>query len=172
MSDFPGSETRRRDVRAAVITCSTRAAQGVYDDVTGPMIDAWLRERGFAVEARVVADGPPVGQALGAALADGCRVVITTGGTGVSPTDATPEQTRDLIVQDLPGVAEALRAAGVANGVPTAVLSRGLAGVADGAAGRAFVVNLPGSRGGVKDGLSVLDGILDHVLDQLDGGTH
>lgn len=158
--------------RAAVITCSTRAAQGVYEDATGPVIAAWLRERGWSVDARLVSDGPSVGQALSDVLALGCRLVVTTGGTGVSPTDATPEETRPYLTMQLSGVEEALRAKGVAQGVATAVLSRGLAGIADGAAGRAFVVNLPGSRGGVADGLDVLGGMLEHVMAQLDGGSH
>lgn len=160
--------------RAIVITCSTRAAAGEYADETGPVIAEWLTERGFEVAARVVPDGDAVGAALAAALSVGADVVVTTGGTGVSPTDATPEQTRPHLQAELPGLAEALRAQGVAAGVPTAVLSRGLAGVATSgnAVGRALVVNLPGSKGGVKDGLTVLGGVLDHVLDQFRGGAH
>jgi molybdenum cofactor synthesis domain-containing protein len=115
----------------------------------------------------VVEDGDPVGVALRAALADGVVVVLTTGGTGISPTDRTPDVTRALLDHELPGVADAIRAAGLPK-VPTAVLSRGVAGVA----GRTLVVNLPGSSGGVKDGLGVLDGILDHAVDQLAGGDH
>lgn len=159
---------------AVVITCSTRAAAGEYADETGPVIAQWLDERGFDVAARVVPDGEAVGRALAAALEVGADVVITTGGTGVAPSDATPEQTQGHLVAPLPGLAEAIRAAGVAAGVPTAVLSRGLAGIARSAndAGRALVVNLPGSKGGVKDGLGVLDGVLGHLLDQLRGGTH
>lgn len=159
---------------AVVITCSTRAAAGEYEDETGPVIAQWLGERGFDVAVRVVPDGVSVGHALAAALQVGADVVITTGGTGIAPSDVTPEQTQGHLVAHLPGLAEAIRAAGVAAGVPTAVLSRGLAGVARSAndAGRALVVNLPGSKGGVKDGLRVLEDVLDHVLDQVRGGTH
>ncbi len=115
----------------------------------------------------VVPDGEPVGEALRAAVADGVDVVITTGGTGISPTDATPEVTRAVLDYEVPGLADAIRAAG-APAVPTAVLSRGLAGVA----GRTLVVNLPGSTGGVRDGLAVLAGVLEHAVDQLRGGDH
>ncbi len=153
---------------ARVIVASNRAAKGVYEDKTGPVIVAWLAGRGYDVPAPVVVeDGDPVGVALRAALADGVAVVLTTGGTGISPTDRTPDVTRALLDHELPGVADAIRAAGLPK-VPTAVLSRGLAGVA----GRTLVVNLPGSSGGVKDGLGVLDGILDHAVDQLAGGDH
>ncbi|MEV6626732.1 molybdenum cofactor biosynthesis protein MoaE [Amycolatopsis sp. NPDC051106] len=153
---------------ARVIVASNRAAKGVYEDKTGPVIVAWLAGRGYEVPAPVVVeDGDPVGVALRAALADGVAVVLTTGGTGISPTDRTPDVTRALLDHELPGVADAIRAAGLPK-VPTAVLSRGVAGVA----GRTLVVNLPGSSGGVKDGLGVLDGILDHAVDQLAGGDH
>jgi molybdenum cofactor synthesis domain-containing protein len=153
---------------ARVIVASNRAAKGVYEDKTGPVIAAWLAGRGYDVPAPVVVeDGDPVGVALRAALADGVAVVLTTGGTGISPTDRTPDVTRAVLDHELPGVADAIRAAGLPK-VPTAVLSRGLAGVA----GRTLVVNLPGSSGGVKDGLGVLDGILDHAVDQLAGGDH
>ncbi|GLY35470.1 molybdenum cofactor biosynthesis protein B [Amycolatopsis sp. NBRC 101858] len=153
---------------ARVIVASNRAAKGVYEDKTGPVIVAWLAGRGYEVPAPVVVeDGDPVGVALRAALADGVAVVLTTGGTGISPTDRTPDVTRGVLDHELPGVADAIRAAGLPK-VPTAVLSRGVAGVA----GRTLVVNLPGSSGGVKDGLGVLDGILDHAVDQLAGGDH
>jgi molybdenum cofactor synthesis domain-containing protein len=154
--------------RAVVVTASNRAAAGVYPDRGGPLIVEWLRGRGFDVpDPVVVADGEPVGAALRAAVADGVDVVITTGGTGISPTDATPEVTRGVLDYEVPGLADAIRAAG-APAVPTAVLSRGLAGVA----GRTLVVNLPGSTGGVRDGLGVLDGVLEHAVDQLRGGDH
>ena len=153
---------------ARVIVASNRAAKGVYEDKTGPVIVAWLAGRGYDVPAPVVVeDGEPVGVALRAALADGVAVVLTTGGTGISPTDRTPDVTRGVLDHELPGVADAIRAAGLP-AVPTAVLSRGVAGVA----GRTLVVNLPGSSGGVRDGLGVLDAILDHAVDQLAGGDH
>jgi molybdenum cofactor synthesis domain-containing protein len=153
---------------ARVITASNRAAQGVYPDRSGPVIAEWLRGRGFATDdPTVVPDGEPVGEALRAAVAAGVDVVLTTGGTGISPTDATPEVTRAVLDHEVPGLADAIRAYGAPK-VPTAVLSRGLAGVA----GRTLVVNLPGSTGGVRDGLAVLDGVLDHAVDQLRGGDH
>ena len=162
-----GSSSRGR--RAAVVVASNRAAAGVYVDETGPLIVDALRTWGFEVDdAAVVPDGAPVGTAISAAMSAGADAVITTGGTGINPTDRTPEVTRPLLDRELPGVAEAMRARGVANGVPTAVLSRGLAGVA----GSTVIVNLPGSRGGVKDGLAVLADILPHAVDQLRGGDH
>ncbi|HEX5402496.1 MAG TPA: MogA/MoaB family molybdenum cofactor biosynthesis protein, partial [Pseudonocardiaceae bacterium] len=153
---------------ARVIAASNRAAAGVYEDRTGPVIAAWLRDRGYQVpEPIVVPDGEPVATALADAVAAGVHVVVTTGGTGISPTDRTPEATRTVLDYEVPGVADAIRAAGLPK-VPTAVLSRGVAGVAGGT----FVVNLPGSTGGVRDGLGVLAGVLDHAVEQLAGGDH
>ena len=151
---------------AVVIVCSTRAAAGRYPDRTGPMLVDWLAGRGFAVgPAVVVPDGPEVLVALRGALhAD---LVVTTGGTGVTPTDGTPEATAAVLDYEIPGLAEALRREGVEK-VPTAVLSRGRVGVT----GRSLIVNLPGSTGGVKDGIAVLDRVLDHTLAQLTGADH
>lgn len=155
--------------RAAVVVASNRAAAGVYADETGPLIVDWLRARGYACpDAAVVPDGEPVGTAIRAYVESGARVVLTTGGTGLTPTDRTPEVTRALLDREVPGIAEAIRAYGVAQGVPTAVLSRGVAGVV----GQALVVNLPGSRGGVKDGLAVLEPVLDHAVEQVVGSDH
>ncbi|TQK72904.1 molybdenum cofactor biosynthesis protein B [Nocardioides sp. SLBN-35] len=154
---------------AAVVVASNRAAAGVYDDTTGPLIVSALRSWGFVVDEPVVRpDGEPVGEAISAAVAGGARVVLTTGGTGLTPTDRTPEVTRPLLDREVPGLAEAIRAAGVAKGVPTAVLSRGLAGVC----GTALVVNLPGSRGGVKDALAVLEPVVVHAVEQIVGSDH
>lgn len=154
---------------AAVVVASNRAAAGVYADTTGPLIVEALRADGWLVEEPVVVpDGEPVGAAIAAAVAAGARAVVTTGGTGLTPTDLTPEVTRGLLEREVPGIAEAIRAHGVAKGVPTAALSRGLAGTV----GRALVVNLPGSRGGVKDGLTVLMPVLRHAVEQIVGSDH
>lgn len=156
-------------LHAEVVVASNRAAAGVYADETGPLIVTFLHELGFVVdEPVVVPDGEPVGAAIAAAAAAGARVVLTTGGTGLTPTDLTPEATGALLDREIPGIAEAIRAAGVAAGVPTAALSRGLAGVV----GTCLVVNLPGSRGGVKDGLEVLRPILVHAVEQVVGSDH
>ena len=151
---------------AIVLVSSTRAAYGAREDTTGPVIDAWLRDRGFSPTVEVIPDNK-IGAALGRAVAAKPSVVITTGGTGVSPTDETPEATRAVIERELPGVAEAIRAAGRA-ATPTAALSRALVGVS----GETVVINLPGSPGGARDGLAVLDGLLPHLLDQLSGRDH
>ncbi|GAB2970427.1 GNAT family N-acetyltransferase [Nocardioides montaniterrae] len=154
---------------AAVVVASNRAAAGVYADETGPLLVQALAELGFVVDEAVVRpDGPPVGSAISAAIAAGARVVLTTGGTGLTPTDRTPEVTRPLLDREIPGIAEAIRSAGAAKGVPTAMLSRGLAGVA----GDCLVVNLPGSRGGVTDALEVLRPVLVHAVEQIVGSDH
>lgn len=154
---------------AAVVVASNRAAAGVYADTTGPLIVAALRADGWEVaDAVVTPDGEPVGIAIRDAIDAGARVVLTTGGTGLTPTDRTPEATRPLLDREVPGIAEAIRAYGVAHGVPMAMLSRGLAGVS----GDALVVNLPGSSGGVRDGLAVVVPVLRHAVDQIGGSDH
>jgi molybdenum cofactor synthesis domain-containing protein len=156
-------------VKATVVCASNRAAAGVYDDTTGPVIVEALTGLGFEVTGPVVVpDGEPVAEAIRAAVDAGAHAVLTTGGTGLTPTDRTPEVTRALLDFEVPGIAEAIRAHGVSQGVGTAALSRGLAGVR----GHALVVNLPGSRGGVKDGLTVLAPLLVHAVQQIAGGDH
>jgi molybdenum cofactor synthesis domain-containing protein len=154
---------------ALVITVSTRAAAGVYEDRSGPVIASALRDLGFEVVPPViVSDGDPVGVALRDAVAAGHAVVITTGGTGLNPHDQTPEQTRGVVEREVPQLAAAIARYGVDHEVPTAVLSRGIAGVA----GRTLIVNLPGSSGGARDGMAVLGPVLRHAVSQLRGGDH
>ncbi|WP_285028246.1 bifunctional molybdenum cofactor biosynthesis protein MoaC/MoaB [Plantibacter sp. ME-Dv--P-122b] len=150
---------------AAVIVASTAGAAGTREDLTGPRISAWLSEHDYAVDAVTVVSDADVHHAITAALDAAPAVLITTGGTGLSPSDRTPEATQPHLDRELPGIAEAIRALGSTK-TPTAALSRGLAGVSGGT----VVVNLPGSTGGVKDGLAVLDGLLDHLVAQIAGG--
>lgn len=154
--------------RALVVTASNRASQGVYADKGGPLLAEALQRLGFTVDGpRVVPDGDPVEQALREGVAAGYEVILTTGGTGISPTDRTPDATARVLDYEIPGIPQAIRAEGLAK-VPTAALSRGLAGVA----GRTLIVNLPGSTGGVRDGLAVLARVLPHAVDQMRGGDH
>ncbi|MFI8005554.1 molybdenum cofactor biosynthesis protein B [Streptomyces sp. NPDC086010] len=153
---------------ALVVTASNRASAGVYADKGGPLVAEGLAGLGFAVDGpQVVPDGDPVEAALRVGVAAGYDVIVTTGGTGISPTDRTPEATRAVIDREVPGIAEAIRAEG-RDKVPTAALSRGIAGIADGT----LIVNLPGSTGGVRDGLAVLGRLLVHAVDQVRGGDH
>jgi molybdenum cofactor synthesis domain-containing protein len=161
--------TLPEDARAVVVTASNRAAAGVYADTSGQVLAEGLRELGFVVEGPHVRpdDVGALATVLREAVDGGADVVLTTGGTGLSPTDVTPEATRGVLEREAPGIAEAVRRFG-ADHVPTSVLSRGLAGTA----GRTLIVNLPGSTGGVRDGLAVLGPLLPHVVSQLRGGDH
>jgi molybdenum cofactor synthesis domain-containing protein len=154
-------------MRALVVAISTRAAAGVYADRTGPVIVDALTALGFDVDGpTVVPDGPEIESILSSAVHDDYDVVVTTGGTGLSPNDVTPEHTLAIVRREVPGLAEAIRLAGLNAGIPTAALSRGVAGIA----GNTLIVNLPGSPGGVKDGLGVLSPVLVHAVEQMRGG--
>ena len=155
--------------RAVVVTASNRASAGVYEDRSGQALAEGLRALGFTVEGPHVLpdDVEALTRVLRDAVSSGADVVLTTGGTGLSPTDVTPEATRAVLEREAPGLAEAVRRYGEAK-VPASVLSRGIAGTA----GRTLVVNLPGSTGGVTDGLAVLGPLLPHVVSQLRGGDH
>lgn len=154
---------------AAVITCSNRSAAGERQDDSGTLLSSLLADAGCVVASRVVVpdEVEAIRAAVRSAVDGGARVVITTGGTGLAPTDITPEAVRALLDREVPGVAEALRLAS-RDRVPTSVLSRGVAGTIR----AAFVVTLPGSPGGVRDGMAVLAPLLGHVVDQLAGGDH
>jgi molybdenum cofactor synthesis domain-containing protein len=153
---------------ARVIIASSRASAGGYEDRCGPLIVEWLAQHGFSTgQPALVADGDPVGLALREALADDVDLIITSGGTGISPTDDTPAQTQAVLDYEVPGLADVIRRSGLPK-VPTSVLSRGVCGVAV----RTLVINLPGSPGGVSDGLGVIAEVLDHALDQIAGKDH
>jgi len=156
-------------IRALAVTVSNRAAAGVYEDKSGPVLADLLRDAGCEVDGPVVIpDGAAVEAALRDAVKAGYQVVVTTGGTGLTPGDLTPEMTRLVLDREIPGIPEAIRAFGVAAGVPSAALSRGVAGLAN----DTLIVNLPGSSGGVRDGMAVLAGLLEHAVDQARGGDH
>ncbi|WP_051388710.1 MogA/MoaB family molybdenum cofactor biosynthesis protein [Arthrobacter sp. 35W] len=151
--------------RAAVVVASSRAAAGIYADTSAPVLSQWLAAAGFeVVPPRIVPDGAPVAEVLRELLESGPSVILTTGGTGLSADDLTPEMTLPLLDRQIPGIMEAIRAAGAAS-TPLAALSRGYAGTA----GHTLVVNLPGSAGGIKDGLRVLQPLIGHLCDQLEG---
>jgi molybdenum cofactor synthesis domain-containing protein len=156
-------------IRALAVTVSNRASAGVYEDRSGPVLVRLLGEAGCQADGPlVVPDGEPVAAALRKAVQDGYDLVVTTGGTGLTPGDLTPEMTRPVLDREIPGIAEAIRAAGVAAGIPAAMLSRGVAGLC----GRVLIVNLPGSSGGVRDGMTVLGPVISHAVDQARGGDH
>lgn len=157
-----------------VITVSDRSAAGNRADLSGPILAQGLADDGWEVGVEVIGDGSAsVEAALRRALADGVRLVVTTGGTGVGPRDQTPEGTRAVLDRELPGIGELLRAKGALS-TPMAALSRGIAGVVNAGpdAAGALIVNLPGSPKAVREGLDVLLPLAGHVLDQLAGGDH
>ncbi|MCP4893513.1 MAG: MogA/MoaB family molybdenum cofactor biosynthesis protein [Candidatus Nanopelagicales bacterium] len=155
--------------RALVITSSNRAARGEWEDTSGPILVAGLQDLGLEVVGpRVVADGEPFRAALEHGVAEAFDLILTTGGTGHTPQDVTPEMTQTVIERESPGLAEAVRNYGVSAGIPTAILSRGVAGIA----GSTLVVNLPGSPGGCRDGIAALGPVLPHAIDQIHGGDH
>lgn len=154
---------------AQVITVSSRSAAGTRPDVSGPQAVAQLQAAGFSVAPVLLLpdDAPQVTAALHAAVSTGFSLVVTTGGTGISPTDQTPEATAPVLERRLDGISEELRRRGAVH-KSTALLSRGLAGVA----GKTLIVNLPGSPNAVQEGLEVVLEIAGHAISQLAGGDH
>ena len=164
------SEALPADARAQVITVSDRSHGGLRHDTSGPLLASLLREElGFHVADVVVVpdEVPAIEDALRAAVDAGFDLVVTTGGTGFAPRDVTPEATRRVLEREAPGLAEALRQLN-RDQVPTTILSRAVAGVAQGS----IIVNLPGSTGAVRDGITVLEPVIGHAIVQLRGGDH
>ena len=151
--------------RALVVVVDDRRARGVEEDSSGPLVTELLAEAGFVVDGVVVvsADEIEIRNALNTAVIGGVDLVISVGGTGVTPRDVAPEATEALLDRELPGIAEALRASGVAAGSTEAGLSRGLAGIS----GSTLVVNLADSRAAVRDGMATLGPLAAHVIAEL-----
>ena len=160
-------------VKGAVITVSDRCVSGEREDLSGPLAQRLLAEHDIVVdEVHLVPDGvEPVREAIARAVSAGAQVVLTTGGTGVTPRDLTPEATAPLLEARLEGLEAQIRAHGLTK-PPLAGLSRGLVGVTSRGDGGALIVNAPGSRGGVKDTIAVIGPLVPHVLEQLGGGDH
>ena len=154
---------------AIIITASNRASAGIYKDLSGAALKDGLSKLGYQVIGHklVQDDINQIATTIKGALEDDIDLIVTTGGTGISPTDVTPEATKNLLEKELPGFVEALRAYSREK-VPTADLTRGLAGVN----GKSLIINLPGSPGAVKDGLVIIERLAGHVHDQLAGNDH
>ena len=162
-------ESSVKELTAAIITASNRASLGIYPDESGEILSQGLSKLGFSVISTVVIpdDVEKISQGIASALASHVNLLVTTGGTGVSPTDVTPEATTPHIEKFLPGVSEALRAFGREK-TPLADLSRGLVGVS----GQTVIINLPGSPNGVRDGLVIIERVVPHIISQLAGQDH
>lgn len=156
-------------MKAAIITASNRASAGVYEDTSGEVLKDGLEEQGYEVSSLVVIpdDREKIASEISHALSQKIDLIVTTGGTGISPTDVTPDATAPLIEKFLPGIPEAMRAYSREK-VPTADLSRAVAGVT----GKSLIINLPGSPGGVRDGLVIISRLAPHVFEQLAGKDH
>jgi molybdenum cofactor synthesis domain-containing protein len=156
-------------MKALIIVSSHRASTGVYEDRSGPILVEGLRTLGLEVgSAQVVDDGEPLALALRAGIAANYQLIITSGGTGLTPTDQTPELTLPLLTRPIPGIAEAIRLYGINHDVKNAALSRGVAGLA----GSTLVINIAGSPGAARDALVVLATFLPHALAQIPGADH
>jgi molybdenum cofactor synthesis domain-containing protein len=164
---MPMERSAQRLGRALVVIVDDRAAHGEHDDTSGPLVTELLEETGFIVDGVVVvhADTVAIRNALNTAVIGGVDLVVTVGGTGVSPRDVTADATAGVLDRPIPGIGEALRSSGLAAGAVDAGISRGLVGIS----GSTLVVNLAGSRAAVRDGMATLSSLVPHVIDELSG---